>query len=93
MLQIQYFAPSPLPEAARFGLAENFSAPTRRRRLRLYIVGDPDDAQHAIDYLHLHSCIDRIEWSHEIAVPHGGVVIRRDPGDVLRYLQRYRRLG
>ena len=46
-----------------------------------------------VNYLHLHGCIDRDEWSRDIEVPEGGLLIRPDPGDVLRYLQRYRRFG
>lgn len=33
---------------------------------------------------------ERIEWSRIIAIPENGIVIRPDPGDVLRYLQRSR---
>lgn len=91
MLQIQYFLSSPLPEATQPLMATSSPSPQpRRRRLRLYLVGSPTDTQHTIDYLHVRGCMERIEWSHEIAVPDSGIVVRRDPGDVLRYLQRNR---
>lgn len=91
MLHIQYFLSSSLPEAALPRLAENPpSLQPKRRRLRLYLVGSPADTQHTIDYLHVRGCIERIEWSHEIEVPASGIIVRRDPGDVLRYLQRNR---
>ena len=34
-----------------------------------------------------------VEWSREIGIPEGGILIRPDEGDVLRYLQRYRRFS
>ena len=91
MLQIHYFLSSPLPEATPPPLSTNASDQPNRKRLRLYLVGSKADAQHTIDHLHVRGCIERIEWSHEIEVPDSGILIRRDPGDVLRYLQRYRR--
>ena len=93
MLTIQYILPSPIAEAARSELPKKESEPPQRRRLRLYLVGSPDDTQHTINHLHLRGCIERGEWSHEIEIPEGGVIIRPDDGDVLRYLQRYRRFG
>ncbi|PSN16963.1 hypothetical protein C7293_00065 [filamentous cyanobacterium CCT1] len=88
MLQIQYFVPSPLPEAALPVLPDDIPQ-RRRRRLRLYLVGSETDTQHTIDHLHLHHAIDRIAWNpRAIAVPASGVLIQPDPGDVLRYLQR-----
>jgi len=57
-------------------------------KLRNHIVTH-QDVQHTVDHLHLRGCIDRAEWSHDIEVPEGGIFIRPDPGDVLRYLQRY----
>ena len=93
MLTIQYVLPSPLMEAAYPSLSGNSPEPRRRRRLRLYLVGSPDDTQHTIKYLHLRGCIERAEWSHEIGIPEGGLIIRPDEGDVLRYLQRYRRFS
>ncbi|PSN16598.1 hypothetical protein C7293_01910 [filamentous cyanobacterium CCT1] len=66
----------------------------RRRRLRLYLVGSEADTQHTIDHLHLHHAIDRIEWNpRAIALPATGVMIRPDPDNVLRYLQRDRLFG
>ena len=94
MLTIQYVLPSPFAEAAaQPSLPENASEQPRRRRLRLYLVGSKDDTQHTLDHLHVRGCIDRAEWSHEIDIPEGGIIIRPDDGDVLRYLQRYRRFG
>ena len=93
MLTIQYVLPSPVVEAAQPLWPENESEPPRRRRLRLYLVGSPDDTQHTIDHLHIRGCIDRAEWSREIGIPEGGILIRPDEGDVLRYLQRYRRFS
>ena len=93
MLTVQFVLPSPLAEAAQIALPEKESEPPRRRRLRLYLVGAGDDVQHTVDHLHLRGCIDRGEWSREIEIPEGGLLIRPDPGDVLRYLQRYRRFS
>ena len=93
MLTVQFVLPSPLAEAAPPVLPEKESEPPRRRRLRLYLVGSKDDVQHTVDHLHLRGCIDRDEWSREIEVPEGGLIIRPDLGDVLRYLQRYRRFS
>ena len=93
MLTIQYVLPSPVVEAAQPLWPENESEPPRRRRLRLYLVGSPDDTQHTIDHLHIRGCIERNEWSREIGIPEGGILIRPDEGDVLRYLQRYRRFS
>ena len=93
MLTIQYVLPSPLTEAAQLVLPEKEPEPPRRRRLRLYLVGSQDDVQHTVNYLHIRGCIDRGEWGREIGIPEGGLLIRPDEGDVLRYLQRYRRFG
>ncbi|NJL55085.1 hypothetical protein HC928_07770 [bacterium] len=60
------------------------------RRLRHYIVGSPDDAQKAIDRLHLLGYLERINWSREIAIPETGLLIRPESGDILRYCQRDR---
>ena len=93
MLTIQYILPSPLIEAAQPVLPEKEPEPPRRRRLRLYLVGSKDDVQHTVNHLHIQGCIDRGEWSRDIEVPEGGLIIRPDPDDVLKYLQRYRRFG
>ena len=89
MTTIQYFQPSPDAEAALPSLPENTSVPSRRRRLRLYLVGSREDTQAAIDHFHLHRCIDRVQWNlNAIDIPENGLIIRPDPEDVLRYLQR-----
>jgi hypothetical protein len=88
MMNTHCFLPSPLPEAGLTPLATPPISPSHRKRLRLYLVGSEADAESAISYLHVRGCIDRIEWSHAIAVPENGIIIRHDPGDVLRYLQR-----
>ena len=93
MLKIQYILPSPNAEAARPGLPENASESSKPKRIRLYLVASPADAQHTVNYLHLRGCIDRDAWSRDVQIPEGVLVIRPDPGDVLRYLQRYRRFG
>jgi hypothetical protein len=56
----------------------------------MYIVASDDDSQQMITHMHLHGCIDRIAWTpHAVSIPENGLIIRPDPGDVLRYLQRY----
>ena len=80
-------------EAAQPVLPEKEPEPPRRRRLRLYLVGSKAGVQHTVDHLHIRGCIDRAERSHDIEVPEGGLPIRPDPGDVLRYLPRYRRFS
>ena len=87
MLQIKYVLPSAM--AAQPLLLENPPEQPRRRRLRLYLVGSEEDTQRAIYHLHLLGYAERIEWSRVIAIPENGLVIRPDPGDVLRYLQRF----
>ncbi|HEY9764712.1 MAG TPA: hypothetical protein V6D07_19445 [Trichocoleus sp.] len=91
MLQIQYFLPSPLVEGAQPPTSVNPTEQLRRRRLRLYLVGSEADTQGAIDSLHLLDYAERFEWSRVITIPENGLLIRPDPGDVLRYLQRYRK--
>ncbi|HEY9878461.1 MAG TPA: hypothetical protein V6D29_08395 [Leptolyngbyaceae cyanobacterium] len=91
MLQIQYFLPSPLVEGAQPPASVHPPEQLRRRRLRLYLVGSEADTQGAIDSLHLLGYAERFEWSRVISIPENGLVIRPDPGDVLRYLQRYRK--
>ncbi|MGB6013106.1 MAG: hypothetical protein WBG32_00100 [Nodosilinea sp.] len=56
-------------------------------------MGAPEDAQQAIDRLHLLGYLDRISWSHAIAIPASGLIVRSDAGDVLRYSQRDRLTG
>ncbi|HEY9876942.1 MAG TPA: hypothetical protein V6D29_00740 [Leptolyngbyaceae cyanobacterium] len=90
MLQIQYFLSSPLTETAQPPATVNPTVQPGRRRLRLYLVGSDVDTQSVIDSLHILGYAERFEWSRVIAIPENGVVIRPDPGDVLRYLQRYR---
>ncbi|MDB9529483.1 hypothetical protein PN498_26065 [Oscillatoria sp. CS-180] len=91
MIQIQYVLPSSHVGAALPSLPGHSAHPQRRhKRLRLYLVGTDADTQSAIDLFHLRGCIERIEWSPKIDVPENGVLIRQDPGDVLRYLQRDR---
>ncbi|HEY9761297.1 MAG TPA: hypothetical protein V6D07_02165 [Trichocoleus sp.] len=90
MLQIQYFLSSPLTETAQPPVSVNPTVQSRRRRLRLYLVGSEADTRSAIDSLHILGYAERFEWSRVIDIPENGLVIRPDPGDVLRYLQRYR---
>ncbi|MBD2256557.1 hypothetical protein H6G13_03150 [Pseudanabaena sp. FACHB-2040] len=68
----------------------NVTVQPRRRRLRLYLVGSEADTRSAIDSLHILGYAERFEWSRVIAIPENGLLIRPDPDDVLRYLQRYR---
>ncbi|MBD0336709.1 MAG: hypothetical protein ICV62_14570 [Cyanobacteria bacterium Co-bin13] len=91
MLKIQYFLPSPLVEAAQPPASELPPVQPRRRRLRLYLVGSESDTQSAIDSLHHLGYAERFEWSRVISIPENGLLIRPNPGDVLRYLQRYRK--
>ncbi|MBE9108004.1 hypothetical protein IQ273_01010 [Nodosilinea sp. LEGE 07298] len=88
MLQTQSFVSPPATEAAPALLLRNPIAVVRDRRLRHYLVGSPDDTQHAIDRLHLLGYLERISWSHAIDIPASGLIIRPDVGDVLRYSQR-----
>lgn len=90
MLQTQSFVSPPAAEAAQALLFRNPIAVVPHRRLRHYLVGAPDDAQHAIDRLHLLGYLERISWSHAIDIPENGLIIRPDAGDVLRYSQRQR---
>ncbi|MBD0269638.1 MAG: hypothetical protein ICV77_15260 [Cyanobacteria bacterium Co-bin8] len=91
MLQIQYFLPSPLGEAAQPPAPIEPPAQPRRKRLRLYLVGSQADTQSAIDTLHVLGYAERFEWSRVITLPENGLLIHPDPNDVLRYLQRYRK--
>jgi hypothetical protein len=93
MLQIQYFLSS--SQAFTLGEATQPAAPQiplvqpRRRRLRLYLVGSEADTQSAIASLHHLGYAEQFEWSQVIHIPENGLLVRPDPGDVLRYLQRY----
>lgn len=89
-MQIQYFLSAPLAASAQPPASANPAARLRRRRLRLYLVGSKAGTRSTIDSLHILGYAERIEWSQVIALPENSLVIRPDPGDVLRYLQRYR---
>ena len=88
MLQIQYVWSSPLSEATEFSLPPLTCELPHRRRLRHYIVGLPEDAQMAIDRLHLLHYAERFEWTRAAQIPQNGIVINSRPGEVLRYLHR-----
>ena len=88
MTTIQDAVPSPSVEAVQPPMPDNTPAQPERRRLRLYLVGSREDTQSAIDCLHMLGYAKRFEWSPVITIPEHGLIIRSDPGDVLRYLQR-----
>ncbi|MFQ3616517.1 MAG: hypothetical protein SNJ57_20670 [Cyanobacteriota bacterium] len=88
MLQIQYVWSSPYSETTEFLLSPFTCDLPRRRRLRHYLVGSPEDTQRAIDRLHQLRYAERFEWSRAALTSDNGVIIRPDPGDVLRYMQR-----
>ncbi|MEO0350462.1 MAG: hypothetical protein AAF282_10500 [Cyanobacteria bacterium P01_A01_bin.15] len=67
---------------------ENTPVPPHRRRLRHYLVGSPTETQQAIDRLHLLGYFERIVWSQPVQLSEDGLLIRPDPGDILRYAQR-----
>ena len=91
MLQIQYVLSSPEMETALAGAPDcRCNLRPRPRRLRHYIVGSAEDTQHAVDRLHLLTYIDRVNWILVSDIPSNGILIRPDPGDVLRYTQRDR---
>ncbi|MBD2259520.1 hypothetical protein [Pseudanabaena sp. FACHB-2040] len=93
MLQIQYFLSPPygssLGEAAQPAAPQIPLVQSRRQRLRLYLVGSEADTRGAIASLHHLGYAEQFEWSHVINIPEGGLLVRPDPGDVLRYLQRH----
>ena len=93
MLTNEYILPSLAGEAALPELSENSAPPRRHKRLRLYLVGSPADTQQTIHYLQAGGRIEHLLWSHVIPIPENGILIQRDPGDVLRYLQRDRQFG
>lgn len=93
MLQIQYVLSSSTPEATQTSVQFSLPPicpPQPRRRLRVYLVGSPEDTQNAVDRLHLAHFAERIEWSRPVQVTENGIIIRPDAGDVLRYMQRSR---
>ncbi|GAB4156286.1 MAG: hypothetical protein Fur0046_36230 [Cyanobacteria bacterium J069] len=90
MLQIQYVWSSPISETTEFSLPPLTCELPRRRRLRHYLVGSAEDTQLAIDRLHQLRYAERFEWTLPVSAAENGVIIRPDPGDVLRYLQRER---
>lgn len=53
MLQTQYFLSSLAMGATQPDLPQSSALRVRHRRLRHYLVGSPEDTQHAIDRLHL----------------------------------------
>lgn len=60
----------------------------QRRSLRHYIVGQPSDAQQAIDRLHLLHYAERFEWTRALDLPQNSIVINTlYPAEVLRYLR------
>ncbi|MBD2257704.1 hypothetical protein [Pseudanabaena sp. FACHB-2040] len=102
MLQIQYFLSAPQAftwqEATQPAASQIPLVQPRRRRLRLYLVGSDGDTRgamvkdrppRAIASLHHLGYAEQFEWSHVVDIPEGGLLVRPDPGDVLRYLQRY----
>jgi hypothetical protein len=89
MLQIQYFLPSPYAGTAQPAVSQIPLVQPRRRRLRLYLVGSESHTQSAITSLHHLGYAEQFEWSQVIDIPENDLFVRPDPGDVLRYLQRY----
>jgi hypothetical protein len=89
MLQIQYFLSSPHAETAQPAALKIPLVQPRRRRLRLYLIGSDADTRSAIASLHHLGYAEQFEWSPVIDIPENGLFIQPDPGDVLRYLQRY----
>jgi hypothetical protein len=88
MLRIQYVWSAPVSESDEFSLPPP-TCELPRRRLRHYIVGLPQDAQMAIDRLHLLHYAERFEWTRPLQIPQNGIVINSNyPGEVLRYLRR-----
>jgi hypothetical protein len=89
MLKIQYFLSCPCPEMTQPAALQTPLVQPRRRRLRLYLVGSEADTRGAIASLHNLGYAEQFEWSPVIKISEGGLLVRPDPGDVLRYLQRY----
>lgn len=93
MLTIQYALSSSAPKATLSELPANSVQPRQHKRLRLYLVGSPEDTQQTIHYLQSGGRIEHILWSQVIPIHENRILIRCDPGDVLRYLQRDRQFG
>ncbi|GAB4145169.1 MAG: hypothetical protein Fur0046_22770 [Cyanobacteria bacterium J069] len=92
MYQIQSGWSSLVSVASQFSLLPLTCELPHRRRLRHYLVGTPEDAQLAIDRLHLLHYAERFEWTRPLAMPPNGIVINARPGEVLRYLHRELRI-
>ncbi|GAB4475144.1 MAG: hypothetical protein OHK0037_36290 [Elainellaceae cyanobacterium] len=92
MYRIQYVWSAPVSESAEFSLPPLTCELPRRRRLRHYIVGTPEDAQMAIDRLHLLHYAERFEWTRPLQIPQNGILINTSAGEVLRFLQRDSRI-
>ena len=84
---LQYLIPQS-PFLMTFDTEHPTLQPYRRPRLRHYLVGSPTDTQQAIDRLHILGYTERIVWSQPVQISDDGLIIRPDPGDVLRYTQR-----
>ena len=90
MLKIEYRLPPFSLQATPAAVNDPSTRGARQRCLRHYLVGSQEDTQHVIDRLYLLDYLDRLDWSHVIEIPENGIVIRPDPGDVLRYTERDR---
>jgi len=90
MLKIEYRLPPFSLKAAPAAVNDTATRGARRRCLRHYLVGSKEDTQRVIDRLYLLGYLDRLDWSDVIDIPENGIVIRPDPGDVLRYTERDR---
>lgn len=77
-----------IPQSPFLMTFDTETAQLHRRRLRHYLVGSPTDTQHVIDRLHLLGYLERIVWSQPVKLSEEGLIIRPNPGDILRYTQR-----
>lgn len=84
---LQYLIPKS-PFLMTFNAENTAMQQPHRHRLRHYLVGSPADTQQAIDRLHLLGYTERIVWSQPVQISEEGLIIRPDPGDILRYTQR-----
>ncbi|MFE4107256.1 hypothetical protein [Almyronema epifaneia] len=91
MLQTQLFLTSHGSEMVQAVTLNHLLNLPQHRRLRHYLVGSPTDTQNVIDRLYLLGYRDRSAWSHPVDIPENGVLIRPDPGDILRYSQQRQR--